>query len=126
MTNAEVASLMATGGYARARRPAGSIRIRMTVSGQGAPGRGKSWVLAMLAPKRGLRVAPVPPQAADLTQPGSAVTTMPGRDEGTGALIEPRNTPRSSHRLAVAVIRCLQSLAQWWGRLNTPHTQKFG
>jgi hypothetical protein len=24
--------------------------------------RGKSWVLAMLAPKRGLRVAPVPPQ----------------------------------------------------------------
>ena len=32
-------------------------------------GRGKSWVLAMLAPKRGLRVAPVPPQAADLTRP---------------------------------------------------------
>ena len=32
-------------------------------------GRDKSWVLAMLALKRGLRVAPVPPQAADLTQP---------------------------------------------------------
>jgi hypothetical protein len=30
--------------------------------------RGKSWVLAMLAPKRGLRVAPVPPKAADLTR----------------------------------------------------------
>jgi hypothetical protein len=27
----------------------------------------KLWVLAMLAPKRGLRVAPVPPQAAHLT-----------------------------------------------------------
>jgi hypothetical protein len=33
------------------------------------PRRGKSWVLAMLAPKRGLRVAPVPPRAADLTRP---------------------------------------------------------
>jgi len=33
------------------------------------PSRGKSWVLAMLAPKRGLRVAPVPPRAADLTRP---------------------------------------------------------
>src|SRR5665213_1449656 len=31
--------------------------------------RGKSWVLAMLAPKRGLRVAPVPPKPADLTRP---------------------------------------------------------
>ena len=29
----------------------------------------KSWVLAMLAAKRRLRVAPVPPQAADLTRP---------------------------------------------------------
>ena len=33
------------------------------------PGRGKSWVLAMLAPKGGLRVAPVPPKTADLTRP---------------------------------------------------------
>src|SRR6185312_15048177 len=31
--------------------------------------RGKSWVLAVLAPKRGLRVAPVPPKTADLTRP---------------------------------------------------------
>jgi hypothetical protein len=31
--------------------------------------RGKSWVLAMLAPKQGLRVAPVPPKSADLTRP---------------------------------------------------------
>ena len=31
--------------------------------------RDKSWVLAMLAAKRRLRVAPVPPQAADLTRP---------------------------------------------------------
>jgi hypothetical protein len=33
------------------------------------PRRGKSWVLAMLAPQRGLRVAPVPPKTADLTRP---------------------------------------------------------
>ena len=41
------------------------------------PGRGKSWVLAMLAPKRGLRVAPVPPKTADLTRPAHG-----GRDNG--------------------------------------------
>ena len=56
------------------------------------PDRVKSWVLAMLAPKRGLRVAPVPPQAADLTRSGRVAGGMPGRDEGTGALIEPRNS----------------------------------
>jgi hypothetical protein len=39
--------------------------------------RGKSWVLAMLAPRRGLRVAPVPPKAADLTRP-----TCGCRDDG--------------------------------------------
>jgi hypothetical protein len=55
------------------------------------PGRGKSWVLAMLAPKRGLRVAPVPPRAADLTRSKPGARGMPGRDEGTGPLIEPRN-----------------------------------
>ena len=48
----------------------------------------------MLAPKRGLRVAPVPPQAADLTRPARGAGTMPGRDEGTGALIEPRNNQK--------------------------------
>jgi len=31
------------------------------------PSRGKSWVLAMLAPKQGLRVAPVPPKTAELS-----------------------------------------------------------
>jgi len=50
------------------------------------PGRGKSLVLAMLAPNRGLRVAPVLPRAADLTRPVRDAETMPGRDEGTGAL----------------------------------------
>ena len=39
--------------------------------------RGKSWVLAMLAPKRGLRVAPVPPKTADLTR-----LTRGRRDDG--------------------------------------------
>ncbi len=46
-------------------------------------GRDKSWGLAMLAPKRSLRVAPVPPKTADLTRPGAAAGAMAGRDEGT-------------------------------------------
>jgi hypothetical protein len=50
---------------------------------------------------------------------------MAGRDEGTGALIEPRNN-RERRRLAVTIIRRLQSFTQWWVRLNKPHTQKFG
>jgi hypothetical protein len=56
-----------------------------------APGRDKSWVLAMLARGRGLRVAPVPSKTADLSRPGAAARTMAGRDEGTGVSIEPRN-----------------------------------
>src|SRR5580704_7931493 len=39
--------------------------------------RGKSWVLAMLAPKRELLVAPVPPKTADLTR-----LTRDRRDDG--------------------------------------------
>ena len=74
----------------------GSIKAPVPSSRPGivvtaAPGRGKSWVLAMLAPKRGLRVAPVPPKTADLPRPARGAGTMAGRDEGTGALIEPRN-----------------------------------
>jgi Transposase, Mutator family len=49
----------------------------------------KLWVLAMLASKRGLCVAPVPPQAANLTGPARDADAMAGRDEGTGGLIEP-------------------------------------
>src|ERR1700728_1937069 len=60
-------------------------------------GGDKSWVLARLAAKRRLRVAPVPPQAAaDLTPPARVARTMPGRDEGTGASIEPRNNRKAS------------------------------
>jgi hypothetical protein len=55
------------------------------------PGGVKSWVLAMLAAKRRLRVAPVPPQAADLTPPATAAINKVGRGEGTGALTEQRN-----------------------------------
>jgi hypothetical protein len=51
----------------------------------------KSWVLAMLAPQRGLRVAAVRPHAANLTGLARDAGGMAGRDEGTGALIEPRN-----------------------------------
>ena len=87
--------------------------------------RGKSWVLAMLAPKRGLRVAPVPPKPADLTRLARGPLDNAGRDEGTGTSIEPRNN-RARRRLAVTIIRRLQSFTQWWVRLNKPHTQKFG
>ena len=50
---------------------------------------------------------------------------MAGRDEGTGALVEPRND--CGHRgIAVAIVRPLQSFTQWWVRPTKPHTQKFG
>src|SRR5574340_591351 len=88
--------------------------------------RGKSWVLAMLAAKRRLRVAPVPPQAADLPCPARGAWTAPGRDEGTAAAVEPRNCQGRGLGLALDHVTCLQSLAQWWVRLNQPHTQKFG
>ena len=90
------------------------------------PGRAKSWVLAMLAPKWGLRVAPVPPKTADLTRPGTATRGISGRDEGTGVLIEQRNRRGNAFCLAVTIIRRIQSFIQWWVRLNTPRTQKFG
>jgi hypothetical protein len=78
----------------------------------------------MLAAKRRLRVAPVPPQAADLTRPARVVGTMPGRDEGTGASIEPRNNGEQASDLAVTIARRLQSFAQWWVRLNyASHTE---
>src|SRR5271168_1417647 len=88
------------------------------------PGRDKSWVLAMLAAKRRLRVAPVPPQAADLTRPARGAGPMPGRDEGTGASIEPRNNHERASGLAVTITRRLQSFAQSWVRLNyASHTE---
>jgi hypothetical protein len=48
----------------------------------------------MLTPQRGLRVAAVPPRAANLTGLARDADGMAGRDEGTGALIEPRNMDR--------------------------------
>jgi hypothetical protein len=60
----------------------------------------KLWVLAMLAPKQGLRVAAVPPQAANLTGLARDAGGMAGRDGGTGALIEPRNMDQSVDELA--------------------------
>jgi hypothetical protein len=88
--------------------------------------RGKSWVLAMLAPKRGLRVAPVPPKAADLTRPARG-----RRDNGRSGRRNRRfdrtkEQPRARRGLAVTIIRRLQSITQWWVRLHKPHTQKFG
>src|SRR3954452_9841368 len=38
----------------------------------------------------------------------------------------PPNGDRACPRLAVTIIRRLQSFTQWWVRLNKPHTQKFG
>jgi hypothetical protein len=87
-------------------------------------GRDKSWVLAMLAAKRRLRVAALPPQAADLTRPAPVAGTMPGRDDGTGASIEPRNNHEQASGLAVTITRRLQSFAQCWVRLNyASHTE---
>jgi hypothetical protein len=88
--------------------------------------RGKSWVLAMLAPKPGLRVAPVPPKAADLTR-----LARGRRDNGRSGRRNRRfdrtkEQPRVHRGLAVTNIRRLQSFAQWWVRLTKPHTQKFG
>jgi hypothetical protein len=60
----------------------------------------KLWVLAMLAPKWGLCVAPVPPQAANLTALVRDADGMAGRDGGTGALIEPRNMDEPVYELA--------------------------
>ena len=54
-------------------------------------GRDKSWGSPCSPAKRRLRVAPVPPQATDLTWPARGARTMPGRDEATGTAIEPRN-----------------------------------
>src|SRR5262249_9952065 len=87
-------------------------------------GRDKSWVLAMLAAKRRPRVAPVPPQAADLTRPARLAWIMPGRDGGTGASIEPRNNHEQVSGLAVTITPRLQSFAQSWVRLNyASHTE---
>jgi hypothetical protein len=84
------------------------------------------WVLAMLAPKRGLRVAPVPPRAANLTGPARDVGGMAGRDEGTGALVEQRNMDQQrAWQLAESAIGPIQLLTQWWGRLKTPRTQRI-
>src|SRR5271167_297569 len=49
---------------------------------------------------------------------------MPGRDEGTGALIEPRNSPSKCLNLAATIRHRLQSNTQLWVRLNeASHTR---
>jgi hypothetical protein len=45
----------------------------------------------MLASKRRLCVAPVPPLRVEFDRACAAADEMAGRDGGTGALIEPRN-----------------------------------
>ncbi len=63
-------------------------------------------------PKRGLRVAPVPPRGGEFDRPRArAPDAMPGRDEATGALIEPSNIHRQRYQLAVQAIRRIQLLA---------------
>jgi hypothetical protein len=51
-------------------------------------------------PEAGLRVAAVPPHAADLTGPVRDADGMAGRGGGTGALIEPRNIDQPVDELA--------------------------
>ena len=101
----------------------------------GAPRRpGQAWRRAQAVtnrgsspcspPSGGCAWAPVPPQAADLTRPAGGAGIMPGRDEGTGASIEPRNNHQSASGLAVVFTRRLQSIAQCWVRLNyASHTE---
>ena len=88
-------------------------------------GRVKSWVLAMLAPKRGLRVAPVPPKTADLTRPRPwpPAWLQVGTEEQ--ALQSSQGTSEGARSaLAVGTVPRLQSLTQWWVRLkNASHTE---
>jgi hypothetical protein len=52
----------------------------------------KLWVLAMLAPKAGLRVGSGPAASGEFDRACARdAGGMAGRDGGTGALIEPRN-----------------------------------
>ena len=67
----------------------------------------KLWVLAMLAPKRGLRVAAVPPQAANLPRLARDADGMAGRDEGTVALNKQTNICLKASALADRGV-CLQ------------------
>jgi hypothetical protein len=52
------------------------------------------------SPASGLRVAAVPPRAANLTGLARDAGEWAGRDEGTGALIEPRNMDQQHMALA--------------------------
>jgi hypothetical protein len=79
----------------------------------------------MLAQKRGLGVAPVPPKTAHLTRTARAAGTMPDRDEATRALIEQSNI-RARPGFVVTITRRLQCVTRCRLRLNTSHTQKFG
>src|ERR1700722_2356031 len=78
-------------------------------------------------PKRGLRVAPVPPKSADWTPP-----TRDRPDNGRSGRRNRRfdrtkEQPGSKHPGLAATITChLQSATQWWVGLKKPRTQKFG
>ena len=79
----------------------------------------------MLAAKRGLRVAPVPPKTADLTRPGRPAKGTSGRDEGTAVLIEPRNNQRCASWPCRQGHPPLTVEHPMVGE-TVPHTQKFG
>src|SRR6202521_6482103 len=86
----------------------------------------------MLAPKRGLRVAPVPPKTADLTRPvrGSRNNGRSGRRNRRFDRTKEQSKPHGPSRPGIAIAARItdhsQLATQWWVRLNTPHTQKFG
>ena len=76
------------------------------------------------SPEGGLRVAAVPPHAANLTGLARDAGAMAGRDKGTGALIEPRNMdkqaipPAPTDQAPDTVIR------PWWVRTaNASHPE---
>ena len=89
--------------------------------------RDKSWVLAMLAPKRGLRVAPVPPLRAGFDTAAPNHRNDARSERRNRCLDRTKEQAKGKHhRLAGTVCRSIQSLTQPWVRQQTPHTQKFG
>jgi len=74
-------------------------------------GRDKSWGSPCSPAKRRLRVAPVPPQAADLTWPARGARTMPvGTKQRT--LRSNQGTTTTGFALAATTARRIPSVAQ--------------
>ena len=71
--------------------------------------RGKSWVLAMLALQEGLRVAPVPPKAADLTRLPRGRRDIGRSGRRNRRFGQTKEQPRAPRGLAATIVCRLQS-----------------